>query len=81
MHCWARYLFYAVVTALAVGQMMVACGQTGPLYLPADEDRVDASAPAAPQPPAAADDGPPEEAIEDIPSTAPAVISPAAESL
>jgi|GEM_PF-1327751 len=34
MHCWARYLFYAVVTVLAIGQMLAACGQVGDLYLP-----------------------------------------------
>jgi predicted small lipoprotein YifL len=37
MHCWARYLFYAVVAVLGAGQMMAACGQKGPLYLPEPE--------------------------------------------
>jgi predicted small lipoprotein YifL len=33
MHCWARYLFLAVVAALSTGQMLAACGQKGDLYL------------------------------------------------
>jgi predicted small lipoprotein YifL len=33
MHCWARYLFLAVVTALGAGQVLTACGQKGDLYL------------------------------------------------
>ncbi|MBK5941903.1 LPS translocon maturation chaperone LptM [Halochromatium roseum] len=34
MHCWARYLLYLIIAILALGQMVTACGQTGPLYLP-----------------------------------------------
>jgi predicted small lipoprotein YifL len=34
MHCWARYLFIAVVFVLGIGQMIAACGQKGDLYLP-----------------------------------------------
>ena len=34
MHCWARYLFIIFVAVLATGQMIVACGQMGDLYLP-----------------------------------------------
>jgi len=34
MHCWARYLFIAVVSVLGIGQMIAACGQKGDLYLP-----------------------------------------------
>lgn len=34
MHCWARYIFLLVVASLALGQMLPACGQKGPLYLP-----------------------------------------------
>jgi predicted small lipoprotein YifL len=34
MNCWARYLLYLVITLLALSQMVVACGQKGPLYLP-----------------------------------------------
>lgn len=37
MHCWARYLFIAVVSVLGVGQMIAACGQKGDLYLPEPE--------------------------------------------
>ena len=37
MHCWARYLFIAVVSVLAAGQMIAACGQKGDLYLPEPE--------------------------------------------
>jgi predicted small lipoprotein YifL len=91
MHCWARYLFYAVVTALAVGQMMVACGQTGPLYLPEQQSAASpAATPAAP--PAATKSQPPRsppsqpdaeslEAIDDIPDTDAAPVSPQAEGL
>ncbi|AGA92104.1 hypothetical protein Thimo_3439 [Thioflavicoccus mobilis 8321] len=34
MHCWARYLFIAVVTVLGLGSIVTACGQKGELYLP-----------------------------------------------
>ncbi len=34
MHCWARYLFIAVVVLLGTLSMMSACGRKGPLYLP-----------------------------------------------
>jgi predicted small lipoprotein YifL len=83
MHCWARYLFYAVVTALAVGQMMVACGQTGPLYLP---EKQSAASPAAtksqpPRSPPSQPDAESLEAIDDIPDTDAAPISPQAEGL
>jgi predicted small lipoprotein YifL len=37
MHCWARYLFIAVVFVLGIGQMIAACGQKGDLYLPEPE--------------------------------------------
>ena len=37
MHCWARYLFIAVVSVLGIGQMIAACGQKGDLYLPEPE--------------------------------------------
>jgi predicted small lipoprotein YifL len=36
MHCWARYLFLAVVAVLGTGQMLAACGQKGDLYLVKD---------------------------------------------
>ena len=32
--CWAQTLFIAVVIILGTGQMLSACGQKGPLYLP-----------------------------------------------
>lgn len=32
--CYARYLLLVVVTSLALGQILSACGQKGPLYLP-----------------------------------------------
>lgn len=33
MHCWARYLFFAVILVLGVGNMVTACGQKGDLYM------------------------------------------------
>ena len=80
MHCWARYLFYAVVTVLAVGQMMVACGQTGDLYLPEKES---AEPEAQSAPPTAVPDPDAEglEAIDDIPDANPGPVSPQAEGL
>ena len=53
MHCWARYLFLAVVAALAVGQLLAACGQKGDLYLPRPGD----TAAAKPDPGAKPDQG------------------------
>ena len=32
--CWAQYLLWLVIAALALGSMLPACGQKGPLYLP-----------------------------------------------
>jgi predicted small lipoprotein YifL len=51
MHCWARYLWYAVIAVLAVGQMVAACGQKGPLFLPEPQPAAEtaSSAPAAPR--------------------------------
>jgi predicted small lipoprotein YifL len=40
MHCWARYLFIAIVSALGIGRMISACGQKGDLYLPEREQAV-----------------------------------------
>ncbi len=34
MHCWARYLLWAVIAVLGIGNMLTACGQKGDLYLP-----------------------------------------------
>lgn len=79
MHCWARYLWYAVVTILAGGQILVACGQTGDLYLP-DERAAESARPTRPIP-APGPDAEDMEAIEDIPDAAPGPISPSAEGL
>jgi len=68
MNCWARYLLYLVITILALSQMMAACGQKGPLYLPDDAARD--SSPAAPIPgPDTSDEG--LEALDDVPSVPP----------
>lgn len=50
MICWARYLFLALVAVLALGHMLAACGQKGPLYLPEEDppERPPAAAPARP---------------------------------
>lgn len=37
MFCWGRQLFIVIVIILGIGQMMAACGQKGPLYLPDDQ--------------------------------------------
>lgn len=34
MHCWPRYLLWLVIALLGTGQMLAACGQKGPLYMP-----------------------------------------------
>ena len=34
MLCWARQLFILMVVLLGISQMMAACGQKGPLFLP-----------------------------------------------
>ncbi len=34
--CWVQTLFIAVVIILGTGQLLSACGQKGPLYLPDD---------------------------------------------
>jgi predicted small lipoprotein YifL len=87
MHCWARYLFYAVVAVLAVGQMMAACGQKGDLYLPKTDGGTASKAaaaeaqPVAPPPPADAADAESLDALDDTPTVAPPPISPAAEGL
>jgi predicted small lipoprotein YifL len=51
MHCWARYLFLAVVVALGTGQILAACGQKGALYLPPPETKTVSPKPVAPPPP------------------------------
>jgi len=72
VHCWARYLLYAVVLTLGLGQMLGACGQKGDLYLPerpADAPRAPAPAPA----PAPASEPSAETlgTIDDVPSAPP----------
>jgi predicted small lipoprotein YifL len=69
MHCWARYLLYAIVSVLAIGQMGVACGQKGPLYLPEPSERSKAPAEAAPA--TSADGGSPELITDDVPVAGP----------
>ena len=34
MLCWPRYLLWLVIALLGTGQMLTACGQKGPLYMP-----------------------------------------------
>jgi len=56
MHCWAQYLFIALVAVLGIGGAVTACGQKGDLYLPerSGEEAVpqapSAAVPAAPLP-------------------------------
>jgi predicted small lipoprotein YifL len=52
MHCWPRYLLWLVIVLLGTGQMLTACGQKGPLYLPEPapaEGATAAEVPAAPE--------------------------------
>jgi len=50
MHCWARYLFFAVILVLGIGNMVTACGQKGDLYLVDESEQTeDPYKPAAPQ--------------------------------
>lgn len=49
MLCWARQLFILVVALLGISQMMAACGQKGPLFLP-DEPAGKQQAPEIPGP-------------------------------
>jgi predicted small lipoprotein YifL len=53
MHCWARYLFLAVVAALAIGQLLAGCGQKGNLFLPRADAKSTAAKPAKAVAPAA----------------------------
>ena len=49
MLCWARQLFILMVALLGISQMMAACGQKGPLFLPdeqADKQEVPKESPA-----------------------------------
>ncbi len=71
MRCLARPLLYAIVAVLAIGQMLVACGQKGDLYLPKD----DAPPAAAAHPDATVPDADSSaeslDAIDDVPSDTP----------
>lgn len=67
MHCWARYLFIAVVSVLGVGQMIAACGQKGDLYIPEKEEtRTQDGPPAGPDSMPATETGEVLETGEDI---------------
>ena len=37
MTCWPRYLLWLIIVILGTSQMLTACGQKGPLYLPEPE--------------------------------------------
>ncbi|MCB1759446.1 MAG: lipoprotein [Gammaproteobacteria bacterium] len=39
MHCWLRYLLWSLIAILGIGNMITACGQKGPLYLPQPESQ------------------------------------------
>ncbi|RLJ18963.1 hypothetical protein DJ030_07475 [bacterium endosymbiont of Escarpia laminata] len=41
MTCWPRYLLWLVIAVLGSGNLLSACGQKGPLYLPPAEETVD----------------------------------------
>jgi predicted small lipoprotein YifL len=70
MHCWARYLFLLIVAVLAVGHMVSACGQKGPLYLPEQASDGEADSGPAPLPgPDTSDEG--LEALEEVPVVPP----------
>jgi predicted small lipoprotein YifL len=68
VHCWARYLLYAIVVTLGLGQMLGACGQKGDLYLP--ERPVDAPRASAP-PPASEPSAETLDTTDDAPSAPP----------
>jgi len=72
MFCWPRTLFLLLVAFLALGHMIAACGQKGPLYLPEPaEDSpapVDAGSPQQPAPAASVRD---RDAPEDVPRVPP----------
>jgi predicted small lipoprotein YifL len=73
MHCWAHYLFVAVVAALGTGQMLAGCGQKGDLFLPRPETRAAAAKPAAAPKPAAQPQGAGEglDVLDEVQSDAP----------
>jgi predicted small lipoprotein YifL len=69
MHCWAHYLFVAVVAALGTGQMLAGCGQKGDLFLPRPETRAAAAKPAAAAQPQGAGEG--LDVLDEVQSDAP----------
>lgn len=79
MHCWARYLFLAVVAALGAGQVLTACGQKGDLYLVREGDAAAKAQPDRPVSPEAVvqpdyapqGDGESLNILDDVPSTTP----------
>jgi predicted small lipoprotein YifL len=38
MHCWPRTLLWLVIATLGTLNLLSACGQKGPLYLPPADD-------------------------------------------
>jgi predicted small lipoprotein YifL len=38
MHCWPRTLLWLVIVTIGTLNLVTACGQKGPLYLPPVED-------------------------------------------
>ncbi|MBA1443545.1 MAG: lipoprotein [Chromatiales bacterium] len=44
MTCWPRYLLWLVIAVLGSGNLLSACGQKGPLYLPPSDETVDQQA-------------------------------------
>ena len=34
MHCLPRYLLWSLIAVIGIGNLLTACGQKGPLYLP-----------------------------------------------
>ncbi|MEA1048681.1 lipoprotein [Lamprobacter modestohalophilus] len=68
MHCWARYLLYLIIATLALGQMVTACGQTGPLYLPDDDAEARSQSATGPGP-ETSDEG--LDALDDVPVVPP----------
>jgi predicted small lipoprotein YifL len=72
MLCWPRTLFLLLVAFLALGHMIAACGQKGPLYLPEPAEDAPAAAEAVPTPraaPAASDQD--RDAPDDVPRVRP----------
>jgi len=39
MTCWPRYLLWLVIAVLGIGNMLAACGQKGPLFLPEQDQQ------------------------------------------